>query len=217
MANRSVKPTRLRRSAYFRSLAPKKTNLFSPCLFKRHSVSQVLFSAGFVVFLGFACWRCVLQALRCLGGAALFHSSRPSPNSCYPFWLLALTFRSSRPAYGGRLTSPVSLRKTRFIQPHVLFTGIYLLKRLFVGFWVSRRALPLGAAPVFSFFASIVPPRWHNVFSQFAPVVNSAVSVLASGSNFAVKPTRILRSAYLARYTSTIERKIYGRYGRAEA
>ena len=106
-SNFAVKPTCLRQAAYFRSLAPKKTNLFSPCLFKRHSVSQALFSAGFVVFLGFACWRCVLQALRCLGGAALFHSSRPSPNSCYPFWLLALTFRSSRPAYGGRLTSPV--------------------------------------------------------------------------------------------------------------
>ena len=38
----------------------------------------------------------------------LFRSSRPSPNHGYPFWLLALTFRSSRPAYGGRLTSPVS-------------------------------------------------------------------------------------------------------------
>ena len=98
------------------AVSTTETQLYSsPCLFKRHSVSQALFSAGFVVFLGFACWRCVLQALRCLGGAALFHSSRPSPNSCYPFWLLALTFRSSRPAYGGRLTSPVSLRKTCFI------------------------------------------------------------------------------------------------------
>ena len=38
----------------------------------------------------------------------LFRSSCPSPNPSYPFWLLALTFRSSRPAYGGRLTSPVS-------------------------------------------------------------------------------------------------------------
>ena len=86
-----------------------ETQLYSsPCLFKRHSVSQALFSAGFVVSPGFACWRCVLQALRCLGGAALFHSSRPSSNSSYRFWLLALTFRSSRPAYGGRLTSPVS-------------------------------------------------------------------------------------------------------------
>ena len=108
-SNRAVKPTRLRRAAYFRSLATQKINLFRPCLFKRHSISQALFSAWFVVSLGFACWRCVLQALRCLGGAALFHSSRPSPNSCYPFWLLALTFRSSRPAYGGRLTSPVNL------------------------------------------------------------------------------------------------------------
>ena len=101
--NPSINRTLARRLS--QALVPLKTNLFSPCLFKRHSVSQVLFSAGFVVFLGFACWRCVLQALRCLGGAALFHSSRPSPNSCYPFWLLALTFRSSRPAYGGRLTS----------------------------------------------------------------------------------------------------------------
>ena len=31
--------------------------------------------------------------LRCLGGTVLFLSSRPSPNSCYPFWFLALTFR----------------------------------------------------------------------------------------------------------------------------
>ncbi|WP_237755766.1 hypothetical protein, partial [Pseudomonas aeruginosa] len=38
-------------------LAPLKTNLFRLCLFKRHSVSQALFSAWFVVCLGFACWR----------------------------------------------------------------------------------------------------------------------------------------------------------------
>ena len=46
--------------------------------------------------------------LRSLGGAVLFRSSCPSPNHGYPFWLLALTFRSSRPAFCGRLTSPVS-------------------------------------------------------------------------------------------------------------
>ena len=39
----------------------------------------------------------------------LFRSSCPSLNSGYPFRLLALTFRSSRPAYCGRLTSPVRL------------------------------------------------------------------------------------------------------------
>ena len=131
-----------------------------------------------------------------LGGAALFRSSRPSPNSGYPFWLLALTFRSSRPAFCGRLTSPVSLRKTRFIQPHVLFTGVYLLKRLFVGFGVSRRASPFGTAPVLSFFASSAPPPWRSAFSRFTPVVNLGLPVLVSGSNRAVKPTRLRRAAY---------------------
>ena len=70
----------------------------------------------------------------------------------FSVWPLWLTGQSSRPAFGGRLTLFVSLRKTRFIKPHVLFTGVYLLKRLFVGFWVSRRASPLGAAPVSSLF-----------------------------------------------------------------
>ncbi len=90
----------------------------------------------------------------------------------------------------------VSLRKTRFIQPHVLFTGVYLLKRLFVGFWVSRRASPFGAAPVFSFFASSALPPWRCAFSRFLPVVNLGLPVLASGSNCAVKPTRLRRAAY---------------------
>ena len=51
--------------------------------------------------------------LRSLGGAVLFRSSCPSPSHGYPFWLLALTFRSSRPAFCGRLTSPVSHPMTR--------------------------------------------------------------------------------------------------------
>ena len=45
-----------------------------------------------------------------------FRSSRPSPNHGYPFWLLALTFRSSRPAYGGRLTLAVRLLVVRRIS-----------------------------------------------------------------------------------------------------
>ena len=90
----------------------------------------------------------------------------------------------------------VSLRKTRIIQAHALFTGIYLLKRLLVGFWVSCRAAPFGAAPIFSFFASIASPPWRTAFSRFVPVVNSEVSFLASGSNCAVKPTRLRRAAY---------------------
>ncbi|MEX0634716.1 DUF1010 domain-containing protein (plasmid) [Serratia ureilytica] len=47
-------------------------------------------------------------------------------------------------------------------------------------------------------FCSAVPPRWRSVFSRLAPVAKFKLSVLASGSNISVKPTRILRSAYLA-------------------
>jgi len=90
----------------------------------------------------------------------------------------------------------VSLRKTRNIEAHVLFTGIYLLKRLFVGFWISRRAAPFGTAPVFSFFASIASPPWRTVFSRFALVVNMGLLVLASVANRAVKPTCLRQAAY---------------------
>ena len=108
LTRRSSRPAYCGRLILFVSTTEKP--LYSSlCLLKRHSISQALCSAGFVVSPGFACWRCVLQALRCLGGAALFHSSRPSSNPSYRFWLLALTFRSSRPAYSGRLTSPVSI------------------------------------------------------------------------------------------------------------
>ena len=48
-------------------------------------------------------------------------------------------------------------------------------------------------------FRSAVPPRWRGAFSQFVPVAKSWLPVLVSGSNISVKPTRILRSAYLAR------------------
>ena len=76
----------------------------------------------------------ILQALRRFRGAVLIRGLRTSSSWGFPFWLLGLTLRSSGPAFCGPLTLAVSLRKTRFIQPHVLFTGVYLLKRLFVGF-----------------------------------------------------------------------------------
>ena len=151
--------------------------------------------------------------LRRLGGAALFRSSRPSPNHGYPFWLLALTFRSSRPAFGGRLTSPVSTEENQFISPMLIQTafsfssvvqrlvcrlsGLRLLAlRRFPDFLAS---VPCVASARSYCFRSAAPPRWRCAFSQLAPVAKSKLSVLASGSNISVKPTRILRSAYLTR------------------
>ena len=53
------------------------------------------------------------------------------------------------------------------------------------------------AASAFSYhFSCSAPPWWHTAFSRFVPVVNSEVSVLASGSNCAVKPTRLRWAAY---------------------
>ena len=151
--------------------------------------------------------------LRRLGGAVLFRSSCPSPNHGYPFWLLALTFRSSRPAFCGRLTSPVSTTENQFISPMLIqtafnfssvvqrlvcrFSGLRLLaSRWFVLFLASG---PCAASASSYLFASTVLPRWRCAFSQFAPVAKSKLSVWASGSNISVKPTRLRRSAYLAR------------------
>ena len=155
----------------------------------------------------------VLVELRSLGGAVLFRSSCPSPNSSYSFWLLVLTFRSSRPAFGGRLTSPVSTEENPFISPMLIqtafsfssvvqrlvcrFSGLRLLSsRRFVVFLASS---PCTASASSYCFRSAVSPRWRCAFSQFVPIAKSKLSVLASGSNISVKPTHLRRSAYLAR------------------
>ncbi|MEG9385593.1 DUF1010 domain-containing protein [Morganella morganii] len=77
------------------------------------------------------------------------------------------------------------------------FSGLRLLaSRWFLVFLASG---PCAASASSYRFKSTVLPRWRSAFSQFVPVAKSKLSVLASGSNISVKPTRILRSAYLAR------------------
>ncbi|WP_454519464.1 DUF1010 domain-containing protein, partial [Citrobacter portucalensis] len=77
------------------------------------------------------------------------------------------------------------------------FSGLRLLAlRWFVVFLGSS---PCAASASSYGFSSAAQPRWRSAFSQFAPVAKSKLSVLASGSNISVKPTRILRSAYLVR------------------
>ncbi|WP_312784393.1 DUF1010 domain-containing protein [Acidovorax temperans] len=58
---------------------------------------------------------------------------------------------------------------------------------------------PCTASASSYYFSSAAQPRWRCAFSQLVPFAKSKLSVLASGSNTSVKPTRILRSAYLAR------------------
>ena len=191
-----------------------------------------MFSAWFAVSPGFACKRLgnfkpfwppalaqqallaiILQALCRLRGAVLFHRVGPSLSWGCPFWVLGLTRQSSRPAYCGRLTSPVSTTENQFISPMLIqtafnfssvvqrlvcrFSGLRLVAlRWFVVFLASG---PCTASASSYYFGSAAQPRWRCAFSQFVPVAKSKLSVLASGSNISVKPTRILRSAYLAR------------------
>ena len=108
-SNRAVKPTRLRRAAYFRSLACEKPALFSPMFYSPAFTFSSGYLLGFCHVPGFAFGRCAsfkpfLQAPRRLRGALLFRGLRSSSISGFPFWLLGLTVQSSRPAFGGRLT-----------------------------------------------------------------------------------------------------------------
>ena len=73
----------------------------------------------------------------------------------------------------------VSRLETRFIQAHVLFTGIHLLKHLSAGFLpcaglrlgVLRQfqaflaSSPCAASATSYHFASIAPPPWRRAFS----------------------------------------------------
>ena len=108
------------------------------------------------------------KALGHESGAALFRSSCPSPNSGYRFWLLALTFRSSRPAYGGRLTLFVSTTETLLYLAHVYSNGIQFLKRcsaLGLSFlWAS----PAGVTLVCGLFGlwPLCSKRKQLLFSQ---------------------------------------------------
>ena len=74
------------------------------------------------------------------------------------------------------------------------FSGLRLLSSR--GFLVFLASSPCAASAFSYHFSSSAPLWWHTAFSRFVPVVNSEVSVLASGSNCAVKPTRLRRAAY---------------------
>ncbi|MCA0441094.1 MAG: DUF1010 domain-containing protein [Proteobacteria bacterium] len=66
----------------------------------------------------------------------------------------------------------------------------------FQAFWASSAC----AASATSYpSCSAAPLPWPSGFSWAAHVVKAGRSLLAFGSNFAVKRTRILRAAYLGR------------------
>ena len=151
--------------------------------------------------------------LRRLGGAVLFRSSRPSSSYGYPFWLLALTFRSSRPAFCGRLTSPVSPFIFRVMQAAINSSASPFSKVSPLGFWrfAGLRLRSLGRFQAFwasgacvasaaSYHScSAAPLPWPSAFSWAAHVFKAGRPLLAFGSNSALKRTGFQPAAYLGR------------------
>ncbi len=97
------------------------------------------------------------------------------------------------------------LFKPMFYSPAFTFSSVYPLGllpcaglrlgalRCFQAFLASS---PCAASASSYHFSSSASPPWRTAFSRFAPVVKLGLPVLASGSNCAVKPTRLRRAAY---------------------
>ena len=110
------------------------------------------------------------------------------------FCALGLTRRSSRPAYGGRLilfVSPI----TRSMRA-ATYSSALPCSRGFQAFLASS-ACAASAASYHS--CSAAPLPWPSAFSLSAPSATTGSYILAFGSTFAIKRTRILRAAYLGR------------------
>ena len=155
----------------------------------------------------------ILAALRRFRGPALFGGLRPCPSPGASFWPSGLTRRSSRPAYGGRLTLAVRPFTLRFMQAAINSSVLPFSKVSPLGFLRSAglRLRSFGrfqaflasgacAASATSYQScSAAPLRWPSAFAWATPFSKPGRFLLAFGSNSAFKRTPILRAAYLAR------------------
>ena len=114
-SNCAVKPTCLRQASYFRSLVPSPALCAQPLISALRPVPKAFKPFGPPALVQQAPPAIMLAALRRFRGPALFRGLRPSSSPGAPCWPSGLTRRSSRPAYGGRLTLAVSLP---FIPAH---------------------------------------------------------------------------------------------------
>ena len=119
-SNCAVKPTRLRRAAYFRSLVPSPALCAQPLIPALRPVPKAFKPFWPPALVQQAPPAIILAALRRFGGPALFRGLRPCPSPVAPFWPSGLTRRSSRPAYGGRLTLAVRPHTTSLCRSRSL-------------------------------------------------------------------------------------------------
>ncbi len=134
----------------------------------------------------------LLAALRRFRGPALFLGLRTSSSLGAPFWPSGLTLRSSGPAFCGPLTLAVS-PITRFMRAPTCSSARPCSK----GFLAFLASSACAASATSYPSCSAAPLPWPSAFSWAAHVFKAGRSLLAFGSNSAVKRTRILRAAYL--------------------
>ena len=136
----------------------------------------------------------ILAVLRRFRGSALLRGLCPSSSQGAPFWPSGLTLRSSGLAFSQPLILAVS-PITRFMRAPTCSSAPPCSKG-FQAFWASSAC----AASATSYHScSAAPLPWRSAFSWVAPVLKSRRSLLAFGSNSALKPTRLRRAAYLGR------------------
>ena len=154
----------------------------------------------------------VSQALRRFRGAVLFRSWRTSSSLGFPCWRLCLTGRCS-----GRLrrslNSVVSPFIFRFMQARIYSSASPLSSVYSLVFW-HRAGLRLHSLCRFQAFwasgacvasatsyhsCSAAPLPWLSGFSWAAPLSKAERSLLAFGSNSALKRTGFQPAAYLGR------------------
>jgi hypothetical protein len=105
-----------------------------------------------------------------------------------------LTRRSSRPAFGGRLSfivSPIN----RSMRAATCSSAQPYSK----GFQAFLAASACAASATSYHSCSAAPLPWPSAFSWAAPFSKAGRFLLAFGSNPAFKPTRLRRAAYLGR------------------
>ena len=131
----------------------------------------------------------------------------------FRFCALGLTRRSSRPAYCGRLTLSVSPFTLRFMQPAINSSASPFSKVSPLGFWrsaglrlrslrrfqaFSASSACVASAPSYHSCSAASLP-WRSAFSWVAPFSKAGRSLLAFGSNSALKRTGFQPAAYLGR------------------
>ena len=193
-SNCAVKPTCLRQAAYFRSLVPSPALCAQPLISALRPVPKAFYPFGPPALVQQAPPAIIFAALRRFRGPAVFRGPRTSSRLGAPFWPLGLTLRSSGLAFSQPLTLAVS-PITRFMRAATCSSAPPCSKG-FQAFWASSAC----AASATSYpSCSAAPLSCPSGFSWAAPVFKAGRSLLAFGSNSAVKRTRILRAAYLGR------------------